>query len=122
MLIFLSLSARLCIYYVTFSSLRFSLGSVNFSVSFSYFTKKRFPDFPHSGDIVAETVHLQEGLLPQFSHAIEPHLRKLGLPTRLQRGIPELIKEHTVCKKGDTLTPEQASILVSVGGSFVKDE
>ncbi|XP_066968465.1 mRNA turnover protein 4 homolog [Macrobrachium rosenbergii] len=76
-----------------------------------YFRKKRFPDYPHAGDVATETIQLKEGLLPQFSHSIEPHLRKLGLPTRLQRGIPELIKEHTVCKEGDLLTPEQASIL-----------
>jgi hypothetical protein len=32
-------------------------------------------------------VKLPEGPMPQFSHAIEPHLReKLGMPTKLVRG------------------------------------
>ncbi|KAK7084773.1 mRNA turnover 4 [Halocaridina rubra] len=76
-----------------------------------YFTKKQFPDYPHAGDIATEDVELKEGPLPQFSHSIEPHLRKLGLPTRLQRGIPELIRDHTVCKEGQSLSPDQANIL-----------
>lgn len=46
--------------------------------------------------------------MEDFSHAIEPHLRSLGLPTKLHKGVINLYKEHTVCEKGKTLTPEQA--------------
>ncbi|KAG7164891.1 mRNA turnover protein 4 homolog [Homarus americanus] len=80
-----------------------------------YFENKRYPVHPHAGDLAGETVELKQGLLEQFSHSLEPHLRKLGLPTRLQRGIPELLRDHTVCVKGKPLTPAQASILKLLG-------
>lgn len=46
---------------------------------------------------------------------VEPHLRKLGMPTKLERGIVTLIGKYTVCEKGNVLTPEQAKILKLVG-------
>lgn len=52
--------------------------------------------------------HFLVGPMEDFSHAIEPHLRALGLPTKLEKGIVTLYKEHTVCVEGKTLTPEQA--------------
>ncbi|KAK9878098.1 hypothetical protein WA026_020742 [Henosepilachna vigintioctopunctata] len=68
-------------------------------------------DFAKSGFKATQTVILEEGPLKQFSHAIEPHLRKLGMPTKLDRGVVTLIKEFEVCKEGSVLTPEQARIL-----------
>lgn len=32
------------------------------------------------------TIKLSEGPLKQFPHAIEPYLRKLGMPTKLEKG------------------------------------
>lgn len=68
-------------------------------------------DFARSGFKALETIVLPEGKLEEFSHAIEPHLRKLGMPTKLERGIVTLYKEFTVCETGQVLTPEQARIL-----------
>jgi mRNA turnover protein 4 len=45
-----------------------------------------------------------------FPHSMEPQLRKLGLTTRLDRGVPTLDVEHTVCKEGDTLNAQQVCI------------
>lgn len=45
-------------------------------------------DFARAGFEATELVTLPEGPLPQFSHAIEPHLRQLGLPTALKNGAP----------------------------------
>ena len=45
---------------------------------------------------------------------MEPQLRKLGLPTTLNRGVITLSQEYTVCTKGSYLTPEQAQILVRI--------
>merc|ERR1712223_781991 len=41
----------------------------------------------------------------------EPQLCGMGLPTSLKRGVITLLSEHTVCRKGDKLTSEQARIL-----------
>ncbi|CAD6222382.1 GSCOCG00000943001-RA-CDS [Cotesia congregata] len=68
-------------------------------------------EYARAGFIVPETIVLPEGPLPDFSHAIEPHLRQLGMPTALKKGVVTLIKDYEVCKKGFPLTPEQAKIL-----------
>ncbi|XP_077296271.1 ribosomal protein LP0-like [Arctopsyche grandis] len=68
-------------------------------------------DYARAGFVATQSVTLPEGPLEDFPHSIEPHLRQLGLPTSLQRGIVTLLKSHEVCKKGQPLTPEQARIL-----------
>jgi len=56
---------------------------------------------------------LESGPLNDFPYSMEPQLRKLGLPTALQRGVINLTQDYTVCTKGSVLTPEQVQILVS---------
>lgn len=73
----------------------------------SFFTE----EYARGGFKATEKVVLPEGPLSDFSHAIEPHLRKLGMPTKLDKGIVTLISDFVVCEKGQTLTPEQAKIL-----------
>lgn len=68
-------------------------------------------DFARAGFKATQTVQLKEGPLKQFSHSIEPYLRQLGMPTKLDRGVVTLIKDYEVCKEGGILTPEQAKIL-----------
>lgn len=85
-----------------------------------WFKEYSAEEFARGGFKAAETVILPEGPLPDFSHAIEPHLRKLGMPTKLQKGIVTLIGEYTVCKKGQTLTPEQAKILKLMGKALAQ--
>lgn len=80
-----------------------------------YFEKKRVPVAPHSGDMAPETVELKAGPLEQFPHNMEPYLRKLGMPTRLWRAVPELLQDYTVCEEGKRLTPNQANILRHLG-------
>jgi len=72
-------------------------------------------DFARSGNLATETVTLPPGPLPQFPHSIEPHLRQLGMPTSLQRGVVTLLSEFTVCKANQALKPEQARILKLLG-------
>nr|CAG4647324.1 EOG090X0BJA [Megafenestra aurita]SVE92594.1 EOG090X0BJA [Megafenestra aurita] len=76
-----------------------------------YFEKHVESDYARSGNISTETVTLQPGPLEQFPFNMEPYLRQLGLPTSLQRGVVTLLKEHTVCKEGNVLTPEEARLL-----------
>ncbi|XP_060529389.1 mRNA turnover protein 4 homolog [Cylas formicarius] len=68
-------------------------------------------DFARSGFKASSTISLQEGPLKQFPHSMEPYLRQLGMPTKLDKGVVTLIKDFKVCKDGDILTPEQAKIL-----------
>uniref|UniRef100_A0A1A9UY56 Ribosome assembly factor mrt4 n=1 Tax=Glossina austeni TaxID=7395 RepID=A0A1A9UY56_GLOAU len=68
-------------------------------------------EYARSGFLATETVVLSEGPLKDFSHSIEPHLRSLGMPTKLQKGVIHLYKDYTVCEEGKVLNPEQARIL-----------
>lgn len=76
-----------------------------------YFESQNFEEFARSGNVAQRTVSLEEGPLENFSHAMEPYLRKLGLPTKLDKGIVTMIKPYEVCTEGSILTPEQAKIL-----------
>jgi len=68
-------------------------------------------EYAKSGFKATDTVELAAGPMDEFSHAIEPHLRSLGMPTKLEKGVVTLYKDFTVCTKGQVLTPEQAKIL-----------
>lgn len=76
-----------------------------------WFESFSYEDYARSGFKVDKTIAVPQGPLKQFSHAIEPYLRQLGMPTKLEKGVVTLIKDYEVCKKGSVLTPEQAKIL-----------
>jgi len=80
-----------------------------------YFKSLKEADFARSGNTATETVELDAGPLEQFPFNLEPQLRKLGLPTKLEKGIITLTADHVVCKVGDKLNPEQAKILQFLG-------
>ncbi|XP_055379571.1 mRNA turnover protein 4 homolog [Condylostylus longicornis] len=77
-------------------------------------------EYARSGFIATETIVLPEGPLAEFSHSIEPHLRSLGMPTKLDKGIVHLYSKFTVCEKGKSLTPEQARILKLIANPMAK--
>ncbi|XP_011499041.1 PREDICTED: mRNA turnover protein 4 homolog [Ceratosolen solmsi marchali] len=77
-------------------------------------------DYARSGFRTSVTIELPAGPLEDFPHSIEPHLRQLGMPTSLQKGVVTLVKDYTICANGQTLTPEQASILKLLGHSLAK--
>lgn len=80
-----------------------------------YFSHFKETDFARAGNQAQMDVTLDEGPLEQFPHSMEPQLRQLGLPTALKKGVVTLLKDHEVCKEGDTLTPEQARVLKLFG-------
>ncbi|KAG5625531.1 hypothetical protein H5410_010749 [Solanum commersonii] len=72
-------------------------------------------DFARTGTTATEKVELQEGPLDQFTHEMEPFLRKQGMPVRLNRGVVELVSDFVVCEEGRPLSPEAARILRLLG-------
>lgn len=68
-------------------------------------------EFARAGAPATETIELPAGPLTQFPHNMEPYLRKLGLPTRLDNGVVTLRCNHSVCKEGATLDSDQAKLL-----------
>lgn len=54
-----------------------------------------------------------------FPHNEEPQLRKLGLTTSMNKGVPTLHAPHKLCEKGKPLTGEQAQLLKLIGKKMV---
>jgi len=104
--------------------------SWNTQETLDYFHSVQIPDFARSGNIASREVRLPAGplspIVPEgdqadgykptpFSASMEPHIRKLGLNTRVEKGVVTMNVAQTVCNKGDTLTTEQAHILKLLG-------
>lgn len=93
----------------------------------AWFADFKQPDFGRSGNRATRTVTLPEGPVMRqhsdppepFPHNEEQQLRKLGLTTKMNRGVPTLDAPHTICQKGKVLTPEQAQLLKLVGIKMV---
>mmetsp|Transcript_30976 Transcript_30976/g.68654 ORF Transcript_30976/g.68654 Transcript_30976/m.68654 type:complete len:248 (+) Transcript_30976:190-933(+) len=72
-------------------------------------------DYARAGAKAAHDFRLPEGPLSGPSgplpHTLEPQLRKYGMPTKLNKGVVELIADFTVCSKGQVLDANQAAIL-----------
>lgn len=49
-----------------------------------------------------------------MSHAIEPHLRKLGLITSLVVGEVKLMENYVLCEENKHINVEQSKILVKI--------
>ncbi|KAK3184996.1 hypothetical protein Dsin_032282 [Dipteronia sinensis] len=81
----------------------------------SLFNKYEDYDFARTGSTTSEKVELLEGPLEQFTHEMEPFLRKQGMPVRLNKGVVELISDFVVCEEGKPLSPESARILRLLG-------
>ncbi|XP_010264572.1 PREDICTED: mRNA turnover protein 4 homolog [Nelumbo nucifera] len=72
-------------------------------------------DFARTGSTATEKVELKEGPLDQFTHEMEPFLRKQGMPVRLNKGVVELVSDFVVCEEGEPLSPESSRILRLLG-------
>ncbi|KAJ6980436.1 hypothetical protein D5086_022628 [Populus alba] len=72
-------------------------------------------DFARTGTSATQTVELKEGPLEQFTHEMEPFLRKQGMPVRLNKGVIELVSNFVVCEEGKPLSPESSRILRLLG-------
>ncbi|KAK4254360.1 hypothetical protein QN277_009756 [Acacia crassicarpa] len=72
-------------------------------------------DYARTGSTATEKVELKEGPLEQFTHEMEPLLRKQGMPVRLNKGVVELVSDFVVCEEGKPLSPEASRILRLLG-------
>ncbi len=73
-----------------------------------------------AGSKAKHAFKLQEGPLSgstgaPLPHTFEPQLRKWGMPTKLNKGVVELLSDFTVCQEGDVLGPNQSAILRTFG-------
>ncbi|KAJ7134736.1 ribosomal protein L10-domain-containing protein [Mycena epipterygia] len=92
-----------------------------------WFADFQQPDFARAGNIASRTVILPAGPVlrhhsdpPEpFPHNEEPQLRKLGLSTSMNKGVPTLHTPHKLCEKGKPLTGEQAQLLKLIGEKMV---
>ena len=74
-------------------------------------------EFARAGAPATEAVELPEGPLHQFPHNMEPYLRKLGLPTKLDNGIVTLRCNHAVCFSFDCATIFAVDSPVPISGA-----
>jgi mRNA turnover protein 4 len=78
-----------------------------------------FKGFLKTGDQATSSFELTCGstLTPtgNLPHTLEPQLRKCGLPSRLNSGVIEILRDYVINKKSEKLTPEQATLLKLLG-------
>ncbi|BFZ54120.1 mRNA turnover and ribosome assembly protein [Savitreella phatthalungensis] len=92
-----------------------------------WFDEYRKTDFARAGTPSPITFTLPEGPVMsrggtisaeddvRMTHILEPTLRQLGVPTRLQNGVITLGSQHTVCNEGDILNSNQTRLLKLFG-------
>jgi len=92
-----------------------------------WFADFQQPDFARTGNFATRTIILPAGPVMRhhsdppepFPHNEEPQLRKLGLTTSMNKGVPILHSPHKLCEKGNPITSEQAQLLKLIGEKMV---
>eukprot|EP00471_Norrisiella_sphaerica_P011878 CAMPEP_0184499850 /NCGR_PEP_ID=MMETSP0113_2-20130426/42772_1 /TAXON_ID=91329 /ORGANISM="Norrisiella sphaerica, Strain BC52" /LENGTH=219 /DNA_ID=CAMNT_0026887937 /DNA_START=39 /DNA_END=698 /DNA_ORIENTATION=+ len=77
----------------------------------SFFKEFKEPQYARAGCIAARKFDVPAGELKGLPVSMEPQLRKLGLPIRIQKGKLVVAIETTICEAGNALTVEQCKIL-----------
>jgi mRNA turnover protein 4 len=82
----------------------------------SALAKYEVNDFARTGAVAPETVTVEKGPVHGqhgglMEHTLEPTLRKNGMPTKLNRGVIELLADHVLCREGEHISPQGAILL-----------
>lgn len=82
----------------------------------SAMAKYEVSDYARTGTVARETIVVEKGPVhgPHgglMEHTMEPTLRKNGMPTKLNRGVIELLADHALCKEGEHISPQGAILL-----------
>ena len=87
-----------------------------------HFKEKETDDFATAGVEAPYTVFLEKGVesLGGYAHSLEPYLKQLGLPIKLNFQKLELLADVYVCREGQILNVEQAKILKLLGYKMAK--
>eukprot|EP00474_Spongospora_subterranea_P010253 CRZ10711.1 hypothetical protein [Spongospora subterranea] len=80
----------------------------------AYFDAGEVAEFARAGFESTIDFIANQGPL-DFPFSMEPTLRQLGLDTKLNKGVVELVHDHKICAIGDVLTPEQCRLLKLFG-------
>ena len=78
----------------------------------AYFAEYGKLDYARAGATATATVSMSAGPIEGMTHTMTPTLTKLGMPVKLMRGVIVNTADFDICRKGDTLTPEAARLLV----------
>jgi mRNA turnover protein 4 len=92
-----------------------------------WFNDFKQPDFARAGNNANRTVIIPAGPVMRhysdppepFPHNEEPQLRKLGLTTHMNKGVPTLSNPHKLCERGQILTAEQTQLLKLIGEKMI---
>lgn len=76
-----------------------------------YFEEYEEPNFARSGFQATHNFLMPPNALDHYPVSMEPQLRQLGLPTRIQNAKITVPANVIICKEGDVLTPEQCKLL-----------
>eukprot|EP01068_Selenidium_serpulae_P019569 Selendium_serpulae@DN6877_c0_g1_i1.p1 len=70
-------------------------------------------EFARAGAVATDTLVFKEGsdVLHRFQSSMEPHFRKLSLPTTLKNGKIEILGDKVICEAGKPLSVEAVQIL-----------
>jgi len=76
----------------------------------NFFRTYKELDYARAGFVPVETIERHAGPI-ELPHNLEPFIRNLGMPTRLQKGVIHLEGDFKLCTAGLAITPEQAKLL-----------
>jgi mRNA turnover protein 4 len=77
------------------------------------FKRVRAADYAKMEDIAPRTFTIPKGPLDpsKYPVSMDPFLRKLGLTTKIEKGVVELTQDYVACRIGEPITADGARIL-----------